>query len=242
MKIRHLHLYLLFCTTTLVCGAVYAGPVTFIYAGHVTQTPAFDPIDPFAGLVHPAIYDPITQQLIDPATTFSGHFTFDSATADAIPADPKTGSYESVGTPYDFTLDIAGFHFAYGGNAIAVGVQYPFPVGDFFGVTSLPIASDNFLEIFLATINGNAFADDALPTSPFDIVNLFPQRDFHFGWAYDTVDQSNNPIFVQVQFDGSLDALTVPEPVPEPESLLLFMTGLSILIARQLAGHRRIEA
>jgi hypothetical protein len=210
----------------VLCVPAHATLMTFGYEGHVTQVPALDPIDPFGGAVHEALVDPGTGD-VTPATTFSGFFSIDSNTPDADPSS-QSGSYEDDLPPAAFTVDIAGFHFAYTGVGVAVGDLFP-GLGDFLGVQTVPFDSGNFITIFLASLGPDVLAGDALPAILPDLASSFPQRDWHFAWTFPADDPNLGQILVQVQVDGQLDRLF---RVPEPSTLLLTLAALTLLVRR----------
>src|ERR1700719_138755 len=158
----------------LITCVAHAAPVTFFYTGHLTQIASLDPESPFP--------DSITDNPSNP-TTFSGSFTFNSLALDNIPADPTSGSYASVGGPFQLTLALGGLTFDFGGVSIGVLNNYPFPVGDQYQVLYFINPTDDNptgiqLSIQLTDLTGTAFTGDSLPLtaaalSAYTVTNFF---------------------------------------------------------------------
>ena len=121
-------------------GPAHAVPVTFSFAGSVTN-------DPF-GLS--SFGAPIT-----------GSYTFDSTATDAI-ANPNTGSYPSTGLVFGFAANVDGTDYAVPGT-LTVNIANNIGV-DQYGV----IATDGTLtlELFFEDATQTALATDALALTP----------------------------------------------------------------------------
>ena len=198
----------------LIACAAHAAPITFFYTGHLTQISTLDPESPFP--------DAITDNPSNP-TTFSGSFTFDSLALDNIPGDPTSGSYASVGGPFEFTLALGGLTFDFGGVSIGVLNNYPFPVGDQYQVLYFVNPTDDNptgiqLSIALTDLSHTVFGGDSLPLMP-PALSAFTFTNFFFT---DTIAGD------QVEVAGVIDSLQAPLPVPEPATSALLMTGLGL--------------
>ena len=121
-------------------GPAHAVPVTFSFAGSVTN-------DPF-GLS--SFGAPIT-----------GRYTFDSTATDAI-ANPNTGSYPSTGLVFGFAANVDGTDYAVPGT-LTVNIANNIGV-DQYGV----IATDGTLtlELFFEDATQTSLATDALALTP----------------------------------------------------------------------------
>jgi hypothetical protein len=194
----------------LLAGVASSAPITFNFTGSITSVP----IDNVFGDV-------------GFGTVLSGSFTFDSATADGAPADPTTGSYSHVGAPYLFTVDIGG---------------HVFTADQFFNVAVLNAFVDQYsafglaqnlsLEILLQDNTATVFNSDALPTA------APPLSSFTFGTFRLTATFDEG----EVQYEGVLDSLTGgdPNPIPEPSSFWLAITGAGLWRARRfLTSHKQ---
>jgi hypothetical protein len=205
---------ILVTATFLIACAVHAVPITFIYTGHLTQTPSLDPESPFP--------DPISGDPPNP-TTFSGSFTFDSLALDNIPGDPQSGSYASVGGPFAFSLALGGLTFDFSAVSIGVLNNYPFPVVDQYQVLYFVNPTDDNptgiqLSIALTDLSHTVFGGDSLPLMP-PALSAFTFTNFFFT---DTIAGD------QVEVAGVIDSLRVPLSVPEPATSALLMTGLGL--------------
>ena len=208
--------------TFLMACAAHAAPITFFYTGHLTQIASLDPESPFP--------DTITDDPSNP-TTFSGSFTFNSLALDNIPGDPTSGSYASVGGPFDFTLALGGLTFDFGGVNIGVLNNYPFPVGDQYQALYFVNPTDDNptgiqLLVQLTDLSHTAFAGDSLPLTP-PALSAFTFTNFFFT---DTIAGD------QVEVAGVIDSLQVPLAVPEPATSALLVTGLWLIAWRRARG------
>jgi len=130
----------------------HAQPVPFAFTGSVTQINS-DPADPFAGGIHLG-------------TGFSGSFVFNSATADGLPADPVTGSYDSSGTAFRTMVDLGGRVFTVNA-ALHIGVANNYSGAiDQYTVVGRNADGSTVLELLLEDPGGSAFSGDALPLTP----------------------------------------------------------------------------
>jgi hypothetical protein len=192
-----------------------AAPITFDFTGSVTQT-SFDPNDPFAGA-------------IGFGTTFSGSYTFESMAPDNIPF-ASNGSYNSFGAPYLFTVTIgSGFTFATS-DALTVSTgNGPTDQYSVLGCVGVPFCFGSSASLFLEDLDGAVFAGDALPF-PAPPLSAFEVALF----TYRGIVDGN-----QVEILGQLDSLVcsagcgpVGDPVPEPGTLLLLGSALTLTAAR----------
>jgi hypothetical protein len=187
-----------------------AAPITFQFAGTVTQVP----IDDFSTGI--AFQD-----------SFQGSFTFDPDAANTI-SSSTGGSYLSLGQSFGITVDIDSFTFSRFGM-LAVGVQTGTP--DFYTVlaeTFIGQPGDNLtFDMILEDLTGTAITSNLQPSTPPDL-SLFSQRDFHL----DDVDLSGN----ELQVDGHLTSLTLAA-VPEP-SLGWLVAGAVVLLLSGRSRNR----
>lgn len=191
-------------------AGVSAAPVTFAFAGGVTD-------DPFGtGL-----------------TSFAGSFTFDSAAADAAPA-PSTGSYTSLGPAFGIEVSFdAGAATAAVGGTLNVGIANNFagPV-DQYTVTGI----DGFTELalFLEDASAGVFASDALPPLP-PALAAFSFRQFRwFG------TDPNDPREILGTVDTlSCVAGCSRVPLPEPVSGALVSIAIVAMAAATLPRRKR---
>jgi hypothetical protein len=188
--------------------------ITFSFTGEITFVAALDPGSPFP--------DPV-----EFATPFSGTYTFESTTPDAI-ADSSSGSY--VSPTGEFTLLLGGLSFSFDGISLAT---FNIPGFDFYGVIhSENPSADNptgvLLQISLPGLTDLALSSDALPLifpslSWFDTTNAF--------FFTDTIAGN------QVEVGGALDTLvcTAGCRVPEPgTATLLASAALALFLRRRL--------
>jgi PEP-CTERM motif-containing protein len=199
----------------LVCGptVVHASPITFNFAGEVSQDPLLDPNDPFAGS-------------IAFGTAFSGFYTFESTTSDSDPS-ANGGSYTSAGGTFSVTIGGNNFMAA---DLLNIGMGNNFSGSDFYTVFAQNTSGADPFDVGLtlqdlqATVFGGALlATDAPSFAAFELATLF---------------LSGTIAGNQVQIDGRLTSLTctsgcepgggagVPRPVPEPATVALLSTGL----------------
>jgi hypothetical protein len=189
--------------------------VTFDFTGSVTQT-VFSPNDPFAGT-------------IGFGTSFSGSYTFETTATDNIPF-ASHGSYNSFGSPYEFTVTIGGFTFSTSDVlTISVG-NGPTDQYSVLACAGSPFCPGSSASLLLEDLDGAAFGSDALPypaplLSAFEVA-LFTYRGF--------VDDN------EVEIIGQLDSLVcsagcdpVGTPVPEPGTLMLVASALAALRVRR---------
>ena len=126
-----------------------AGPITFTFAGTVTQDPLLDPDDPFGGT-------------IAFGTPFSGSYVFESTTPDGDPS-ANGGSYTSAGG--SLTLTIGGQTFL-AADLLNIGVGNNFSGSDFYTVFAQSTGGPDLFDISLmlqdlnATVFGSAAAPD----------------------------------------------------------------------------------
>ena len=130
-----------FCALGMVvASAASAVPITFDFAGTVTD-------DPFG--------------LTSFGAPISGSFTFDGAAIDSI-AGPATGSYRSIGPAFEFRALVDGLLYVTHGGVVVntandIGVDQYGVIGTEGGLT---------LELFFEDATETALSSDALPTKP----------------------------------------------------------------------------
>jgi hypothetical protein len=192
-------------------ASALAGPITFSFTGEIVSVGTPDPSDPGNPFPAPP----------DFGTPFSGFFTFDSAAADAVPADPATGSYASSGGVFGITLELGGLTFAYGAVSVGVTDGYSsFGPGDQYLVSHA--AGSSFLSIRLTDFSEVMFTGDALPLTPTSLTGLFTEMFF-----------AESVAGTQVDMNGVITSLVCTSgcgiPASEPASLWLLATGLGVL-------------
>jgi len=204
-----------------------ASPITFSFAGAVSQLPNFDPNDPFSGT-------------IAFGTSFLGSYTFDSAAADGDPA-LNSGSYSvTSGSPYGLTVTIGGNTF-FASNFLNIGVANDFagPVDIYTVLAQKTVGADTFdiellLEDFQASVFSNALLPlDAPPFTSFELAT-FSLMGFIGGNQVEILGQLNSLRCVA-------GCVTSGGPtVPEPNSGLLVFSGLAglVLMRRWLRRSR----
>lgn len=192
-----------------------AAPITFSFTGSVTET-TFVPADPFGGA-------------IGVGTAFSGSYTFESTTADSNPF-ASDGSFMTFSAPYVFNLDIGSFNFA---TSSAVTISTGNGAMDQYSVLACasggPFCFGSSASLFMVDADGTALASDALPVTP-PLLSAFELAALSFQGFID-----GN----QVQILGQLESLVcsagcepVAGPIPEPGSLILVGSALTMLAAR----------
>ena len=211
----------LFLGLVLAPTVADAGPITFTFAGTVTQDPSLDPADPFGGT-------------IAFGTPFSGSYVFDSTTPDGD-GSANGGSYTSAGG--SLTLTIGGQVFL-AADLLNIGVGNNFSGSDFYTVFAQSTGGLDVFDIslLLQDLDAAVLGSPLLPTD----APLFSA--FELATLALTGTIAGN----QVQIDGQLTSLIctdgcvpgggTPTPVPEPTTLVLLSTALA---AMRLRGRRR---
>ena len=215
----------------MTCGLLFMGsfgnpteaaPVTFYFAGEITN------VTTTLG----------TARGFNPGQPFFGAYTFDTATPD-VASSPSTGIYRGLTS---FSVNIAG-------QAIVPSQQ---PTGlsdgifvfnneaaiqDRYSVSGLgtgpEVAGWRFrqMNVFLVDPSQSVFSDDALPSTP-PSLSAFAQRSANF--AFTNRDALGNVLgFGSV--NGRFTSLSL---VPIPPTLVLFGTGVSVLVALRAVGRR----
>jgi hypothetical protein len=194
--------------------AADAAPITFTFAGTVSQDPLLDPDDPFGGA-------------IGFGTPFSGSYVFESATVDGD-GSANGGSYTSAGGSLTLTAGGQTFHAT---DLLNIGVGNNFSGSDFYTVFAQQTGGPDVFDISLllqdlnATVLGSGLLPAAAP--PFSAFELA------------TLSLSGTVAGNQVQIDGQLTSLTCSDgcgasvPVPEPASLFLVSTALAAMRLRR---------
>jgi len=187
MRVRHL-LGLGLCVALSLIAA-YGQAIPFSFTGTATQINT-DPADPFAGTV-------------GLGTTFSGSFVFNGAAADALPADPLTGSYASSGALYRTILNIGG-RVSTVDAALHIGVANNYPSSlDQYAVLASNADGSLVLEFLLEDPGGSAFNTDALPSTPPLLASFSSAR---FTFTAQNIDGN------YVEILGNIDSLALLPP------------------------------
>ena len=169
--------------------AAHGQAIPFSFTGTVTQTNT-DPADPFAGAV-------------GLGTIFSGSFVFNGAAADALPADPLTGSYTSNAAPYRMIGNIGGRVFTVDA-ALHIGVVNNYPSSlDQYAVLARDTDGSLVLEFLLEDPGGTAFSTDALPLTAPLLANFASAR---FTFTAQNIDGN------YVEILGTIDSLALLPP------------------------------
>jgi hypothetical protein len=138
---RHITAVAFACVAfVLFAGEALAAPITFSFAGSVTD-------DPF-GLS--SFGAPIT-----------GAYTFDSTATDTIPS-PSTGSFPSVGPAFGFTTNVDGTAYSLSSN-LTVNTANNIGVDQYGAIATSAVLT---LEVFLQDSTQTALSSDALPLLP----------------------------------------------------------------------------
>jgi hypothetical protein len=194
-----------------------AAPVTFEFTGTVTQFNS-DPADPFFG------------GNVKFGTPFFGAYTFDSAAADAIP-DAGSGSYTSP-------ANTAPFQWSFAAGPSGIAVAGPINIGVVNGAadafTMLGCVESDCsgltMELFFEDLSGLVFSSDALPLDA-PLLNAFQVATFALrGPLRDNEVEILGQLTSLRCTDGCVPTTPAPTPVPEPTTLLLCLTGMSVFI------------
>ncbi|MCV2371337.1 PEP-CTERM sorting domain-containing protein [Roseateles oligotrophus] len=182
----------------------HSAPVTFNFAGQVTQT-VFDPFDPLSGAVQVG-------------TPMYSYMNFDTSASDLNPA-ADVGSYAWTGGTYGFAAVLGSVLFPVM-HSLSISVVDGAPGGiDQYLVhawegTQAGLNDYFSISLTLQDDTGTAFSSDALPSTRPDL-GKFALRSFVLTGQY--TDLNSN--FIQYEVQGNL--------VPEPATLAL--TGLGLL-------------
>ena len=172
----------------LVAIPAHAGLLTFLFSGTINSA-VLDPVSPFP--------DPV-----DFLTPFSGSYSFDPAAPNSNLLDPSgSGTYASpLGA---LSLTVGGRSFSFNGLSV---VTQKSPGFVFYGVSIDVDPLDSTAPVLTLSLTGltdAALASNALPLAPPSLA-LFDTTNAFFFSA--TVDGN------QVELQGALDSLAVPEP------------------------------
>jgi hypothetical protein len=174
---------------------------------------------------------------------FTGRFVFDSSTPDSN-GDPTVGDYPGVAPPSGISMTVGGHTFETDPNNLSNILEVVNrPTGDsylFRSRNNLPLSPTVILgsiSLQLDDLTGAAFSSDALPLTPPDL-SLFTQ---FFGLTVTggiAGGTEGDPSFI---FRSELLSLREidTQVVPEPGTLLLFLTGGMAALGR--AGCRRLR-
>jgi MYXO-CTERM domain-containing protein len=173
----------------------HAGLVTFFFSGTLNSA-TLDPVSPFPDAV-------------DFLTPFSGSYSFDPGAPNSNLADPMgSGTYSSPTGA--LSLTVGGLSFSFSGLSV---VTQKSPGFVFYGVSIDVDPLDPTAPVLTLSLTGLsdlALASSVLPLAPPSLA-LFDATNAFFFSA--TVDGN------QIELQGALDALTVPEP-PLPIALV----------------------
>lgn len=187
-----------------------ASPITVQFTGTVTQVPIDD------------VYGNIAA-----GSMFEGSYSFNSTAVDLIPGDPASGSYQSLGVPFEMLVAIGGHVFT-ASDSVNIGIFNSFI--DQYTVLALGASGDLTLELFLQDNAATVFANDGLPmTAP--LLGAFAIRDFHLHQI---------AAGGEAQVDGQVTSLSV-SAVPEPPARFLVGGGFAALLIFWLCRNLSIS-
>lgn len=172
-----------------------ASIITVNYSGVITQVPIDD------------IFGDIA-----PGTPFQGSYTFDSSSADLIPANNTTGSY-SFTAPLGLTA-VIGTHTFDAAGLLSIGIVNS--LIDQYTVFAQTPGAGLTISLFLQDNSAAVFSNDQLPSSALPIA-AFTQTEFHLALVLDGAE---------LQADGQLNGITT---VPEPAYLCAALAALLLL-------------
>lgn len=162
-------------------------------------------------------------------SSFGGHFSFDSAAADAI-ADPSTAAYAHSGAPWGLTLAFDG------GAAFTVSDSFNVLVSnDLLGTDQWGLLAQDAaqaISLSFTDLLGLVFGGDALPL-PDGGLTLAAFSTSALRW--ETADGAlQGHMDTLACSSGCAGELPLPNPVPEPPSLLLAALGVGLMLRPHL--------
>lgn len=171
-------------------------------------------------------------------TRFSGQFSVDRHTADAI-ADPSTAAYLHAGAPWQMDLQFLASGLTLASltldAALTVLVSNDLGFGgspeDQFGVIATDASGETFASLSLWDFSGTRFGSDALPTAALTLAD-FDWNEFQFAGPEGLLQGRLDAWACVAGCDGD----GPPPAVPEPGTLALALGGLGLLGWRR---HRR---
>lgn len=198
----------LFAATVLfaACATAQAAPVTYHYGGLV------DSDDADRGWI-----------------SFTGSFTFDSSSPDAI-ADVSTAAYATSGAPFGMSVLFDDGTSDSLSDSVNMLVSNNLGGWDWLGALAQNAVGTKSLGLSFIDFSAALFASDALPLPPGGLTLA------DFGSAQFTYESGGGMLQGHLDSFACVDGCSTVPSVPEPETWLLMFVGL---LAMGMQARRR---